>query len=135
MSQEPTSGLAHYRSVGAYGAAAAEDRTQLIMRMLEGAQDRIATARGHMRRQEAGRKGEAIGKAIGLIDGLRASLDVQRGGEIASNLDALYDYMNRRLVEANVSNRPELLDEVNELLGEIRAAWAQISAKPAASPA
>jgi len=116
-------GLDHYRSVGAYGAAAAADRKELVLRMLDGAQDRIASARGHMQREETADKGEAIGKAIGIIDGLRASLDIEKGGEIAANLDALYDYMNRRLVEANAANRVELLDEVAHLLGEIRTAW------------
>ena len=128
-------GLDHYRSVGAYGAAAAEDRKELVLRMLEGAQDRIASARGHMQRAETADKGVAIGKAIGIIDGLRASLDADKGGEIATNLDALYDYMNRRLVEANAADRVELLDEVSNLLGEIRSAWQGAMTSPEAAPA
>ena len=127
--------LDHYRSVGAYGAAAAEDRKELILRMLEGAQDRIASARGHMQRSETADKGEAIGKAIGIIDGLRASLDAEKGGEIAANLDALYDYMNRRLVEANAGDRIELLDEVSNLLSEIRTAWQGVMASAETAPA
>jgi flagellar protein FliS len=128
-------GLEHYRSVGAYGAAAAADRKELVLRMLEGAQDRIASARGHMQRAETADKGEAIGKAIGIIDGLRASLDMENGGEIAINLDALYGYMNRRLVEANAADRVELLDEVARLLGEIRTAWQGVMTAAEAAPA
>jgi flagellar protein FliS len=128
-------GLEHYRSVGAYGAAASADRKELVLRMLDGAQDRIASARGHMQREETASKGEAIGKAIGIIDGLRASLDIEKGGEIAANLDALYDYMNRRLVEANAANRVELLDEVAHLLGEIRTAWQGVMKSAEAIPA
>ena len=128
-------GLDHYRSVNAYGAASAENRNELILRMLVGAQDRLATARGHMRRAETAPKGEAIGKAIGIIDGLRASLDLEQGGEIASNLNDLYDYMNRRLVEANAADQPELLDEVSGLLGEIRSAWEQITTSEQSQPA
>jgi len=127
--------LDHYRSVGAYGAASAADRRELILRMLEGAQDRIASARGHMQRAETASKGEAISKAIGLIDGLRASLDAENGGEIAANLDALYDYMNRRLFEANAADRVDLLDEVSKLLGEIRSAWQGVMSSPEAAPA
>ncbi len=127
MSQTNNPALGHYRSVDAYGAAAAEDRTQLVLRMLEGALDRIATARGQMQRRETGAKGESINKAIGLIDGLRGSLDLDRGGEIAANLNRLYDYMNRRLVEANLGDEPELLDEVADLLEDIRSAWAEIT--------
>ncbi|MDJ0927105.1 MAG: flagellar export chaperone FliS [Gammaproteobacteria bacterium] len=126
MKHSDTGALGHYRSVGAYGAAAAADRQQLIQQMMAGAHDRIATARGHMQRGETAAKGEAICKAVALIDGLRTSLDLDKGGEIAANLNALYDYMTRRLTEANVQNRPELLDEVAGLLAEIRSAWEQL---------
>lgn len=123
--------LGHYRSVDAYGAAAAESRTELVLRLMTGAQDRIASARGHMQRGRRAEKGEAIGKAIRLIDGLRTSLDLEQGGEIAANLNALYDYMTRRLTEANLRDDPQMLDEVGGLLGEIRSAWEQIATTPA----
>lgn len=119
-----------YRTVDAYGAAAAPDRIQLVLRMMQGALDRIATARGHMRRGEQAPKGEALGRAVRLIDGLRSCLDLQRGGEIAANLGALYDYMTRRLTEANLRNDPRGLDEVAELMEEIRGGWEQMAASP-----
>lgn len=120
-----------YRTVDAYGAAAASDRMQLVLRMMQGALDRIAMARGHMRRGEQAPKGEALGRAVRLIDGLRACLDHERGGEIAANLAALYDYMTRRLTEANLRNDQRGLDEVAELLDEIRGGWEQMAASPA----
>lgn len=125
--------LGHYRSVGAYSAAAAENRSELVLQLMDSACEQLVTARGHMQRQETAQKGEAIRRAGGIIDGLRASLDHERGGQIASNLDRLYDYMNRRLVEANLSNSAEILDEVGDLLGQIRDAWRLIaeSAEPA----
>jgi flagellar protein FliS len=119
-----------YRTVDAYGAAAASDRMQLVLRMMQGALDRIAMARGHMRRGEQGPKGEALGRAVRLIDGLRSCLDHERGGEIAANLAALYDYMTRRLTEANLRNNQRGLDEVAELLEEIRGGWEQMAASP-----
>jgi flagellar protein FliS len=124
----PTSGnaLGQYRTVTAYGAANG-DRLQLVLRMLETAGDRIAAARGHMARRETAAKGEVIGKAIGLIDGLRTSLDRERGGEIAANLEALYDYMMRRLVEANLRDDERGLDEVAGLLDEIRSGWQSLT--------
>ncbi len=119
-----------YRTVDAYGAAAASDRMQLILRMMQGALDRIATARGHMRRGEQAAKGEALGRAVRLIDGLRSCLDLKLGGEIAANLSALYDYMTRRLTEANLRNDERGLEEVADLLDEIRGGWEQMAASP-----
>jgi len=127
--------LGHYSTVNAYGAAEADNNLDLILSMMRGAQDRIASARGHMERKEAQKKGEQLGKAIALIDGLRGSLNIEAGGEIAANLDALYDYMGRRLAEANARNDVELLNEVSALLAEIRDAWEQVMRQAAASPA
>lgn len=102
-----------YRTVDAYGAAAAGDRVQLIARLMQGALDRIATARGHMQRGEVAAKCEALSKAVRMIDGLRSCLDHEKGGELASRLSALYDYMTRRLTEGNLRNEPRCLDEVD----------------------
>ena len=123
--------LNQYRTVDAYGAAAASDRMQLVLRMMQGALDRIATARGHMGRGEQAPKGEALGRAVRMIDGLRSCLDHDRGGEIAANLGALYEYMTRRLTEANLRNDTRPLDEVADLLDEIRSGWEQMAASPA----
>lgn len=115
--------LGHYNTVNAYGAAEADNGMELILSMMRGAQDRLASARGHMERGETQQKGEQIGKAMALIDGLRGSLNIDAGGDIADNLDALYDYMGRRLVEANAHDDTAMLDEVAALLTEIRGAW------------
>lgn len=134
MSTQPGhTAVGQYRTVNAYGAASG-DPAQLVLRLLDGAIDRIASARGHMHRQEIAAKGQAIGKAIGIIDGLRAVLDQNAGGTIAANLEALYDYMSRRLVEANFTNDRQGLDEVIALLDEIRSGWAVIVHNAAASP-
>jgi len=126
-SSRPTSALSQYRQTDAHGAAAADDRLQLILHMMQGALDRIATARGHMKRREVAKKGEEIGRAIGLIDGLRACLDKEAGNDIAGNLESLYQYMLKRLVEANLNDEPAGLDEVAGLLGEIKAGWEQMA--------
>ncbi len=126
MNATPGNALGQYRTVTAYGAASG-DRLQLVLRLMDGALERIATARGHMARGEVAAKGEAIGKAIGLIDGLRTALDHERGGEIAGNLAALYDYLMRRLLEANLNDDERRLVEVAGLLDEIRDAWTTIT--------
>ena len=74
------------------------------------------------------KSGESIGKAIGIVDSLRVSLDSEQGGEIAHNLSALYDYLTRRLLEANATKAADMLEEVAGLLREIKVAWDQIPA-------
>jgi len=76
-----------------------------------------------MEKNEPAKKGENISVAISILDGLRISLDKSAGGEIAQNLDDLYDYMGRVLLKANLKNDPSLLDEVAGLLNEIKSAW------------
>jgi flagellar secretion chaperone FliS len=121
-------------ALGAYKAtknqSAIDDASphQLIAILLEGALARVATAAGAMGRGEVALSGESIGKAIGIIDSLRVSLDPEQGGEIAGNLSALYDYMTRRLLEANATKDPDMLGEVAVLLKEIKAAWDQVPA-------
>jgi flagellar protein FliS len=99
---------------------------RLIQLLFEGGLERLASAKGHIQRGETARKGEQIGKAIDIIDGLRASLNEAAGGDLARNLDALYDYMERRLLEANLKSDPVLIDEVAGLLHDVKEAWDSI---------
>lgn len=115
--------LNQYRKVGVHAGIADASPHRLIQMLLEGALDKIHVAKGHMSRGEAAAKGKHISWAISIVDGLRSSLDLKAGGELAENLDALYDYMNRRLLEANLRNDVSLLDEVSNLLLEIKQGW------------
>jgi flagellar protein FliS len=100
---------------------------RLIQMLMEGALGRIATAKGHMERGEIRSKGEQIGSAISILEGLKASLDHEKGGDIAHNLEDLYIYMERRLIDANRGNDTSLLDEVSDLLKQIKEAWDAIA--------
>ena len=116
-----------YKSVGVDSAVTAADPHKLILLLLDGGLSAISIAKGAMTRQDIAAKGEAISKAIDIIqNGLRASLDKEQGGELAVQLDLLYDYMGRRLLHANMKNDAAALDEVTALLGEIHAAWTEI---------
>ncbi|MDA7085961.1 flagellar export chaperone FliS [Pseudomonas sp. SA3-5] len=101
---------------------------RLIQMLMEGCLERIAQARGAIGRNLQAEKGELIGKAISIIGGLREPLDHQVGGELAQNLDSLYDYMINRLLEANRANDMALLDEVSGLLREVKSGWDGIAA-------
>lgn len=123
MNNTQRNGASQYQQIGAHTGAAYAEPQQLIQMLLAGALDNIAGARGCMLRGDVAGKGSHVGKAISIVEGLRASLNHQQGGEIAGNLEALYEYIGRRLVESNLHNKPELLDEVSGLLGEVRSAW------------
>ncbi len=95
---------------------------RLIQMLYEGGLQRIAVAKGAIQRNEIAMKGQNISAAISIIGGLRSSLDLSQG-EIARNLDNLYEYMERRLLEANLKNDLEVLDEVSGLLRDVKSAW------------
>lgn len=99
---------------------------RLVTMMLDGALEKIAVAVGAMERGEPALTGESISKAISIVDNLRVALDHETGGTIAGNLSDLYDYILRRLLEANVMSDASLLTEVSGLLTEIKVAWDQV---------
>jgi flagellar protein FliS len=99
---------------------------ELVQLMLDGAAVRIAAARSALDAGETALKGELIGKAIGLVEGLRVSLDADRGADLAANLSALYEYMGRRLLEANLRSDGAALDEVADLLRELQTGWREV---------
>lgn len=123
-----------YAKVGVETGVGSADPHQLIVMLFDGALLAIATARIHMENKDIPAKGKAISHAISLIgEGLRGSLDLNAGGELAQNLAGLYDYMTNRLLHANIHNSSAVLDEVAGLLGSLREAWVQIGDKPPAA--
>ncbi len=96
---------------------------RLVQMLMSGALDGMANARGSIIRQEHEARNNEINWVISVIDALRGALDFEQGGEIANNLDMLYDYMIRRLFTANVDQDVDALDEVISLLKEIKTAW------------
>jgi flagellar protein FliS len=103
---------------------------KLIVLLFEGAREAIIIARSGMECGDIPQKGMAITKAIDIIlNGLRACINLEEGGDLAQNLYALYDYMARRLLHANMNNDKAALDEVLKLLAEIHSAWIVIGTK------
>lgn len=124
--------LRQYQQVNAQSGVAYASPHRLIQMLMEGALERIAVAKGCIQRQDIAAKGEQIGKAVDIIGGLREGLNHEAGGEIAANLDALYDYLQRRLLEANLHSDITTLDEVADLLRPIKEAWDAIGGTPEA---
>ncbi|BCG08969.1 MULTISPECIES: flagellar export chaperone FliS [Buttiauxella] len=121
-------GTQAYAQIGVESAVMSASPHQLIVLLFDGALSALVRARLFMQQGELAAKGEALSKAINIIDnGLKAGLDNEQGGEIAENLSSLYDYMIRQLMLANLRNNVELIEEVEGLLTNIADAWKQIS--------
>ena len=119
--------ISAYQRVGVETGVESADPHKLILMLFEGAQEALAKAKMHMHHNEIAEKGQMISKAIMIIDhGLKASLDMNAGGDLAIKLQALYDYMTHRLLVANIQNNLEIVDEVNRLLSELYDAWKNI---------
>jgi flagellar protein FliS len=128
-SSNPTSA---YAQVGIETGVAAASPHKLILMLFDGAIMALGTAQRQMAEGDIPAKGQSISKAIEIItNGLRASLDLEAGGELAERLHALYDYMTVRLLHANLHNDTAAIEEVSRLLGELRSAWEEIAADPA----
>lgn len=115
-----------YRSVSTQSAMVDSNPHQLVLMLIDGAIEKTAGAVGHMLHGNIAEKGKLVSGSIAIIDTLRASLDHRSGGELADNLERLYDYMVRRLLEGNARSDSRVLSEVVSLLKEIREAWVAI---------
>jgi len=119
-----------YASVGIETGIAAASPHKLIVMLFDGAMAAVTSALTHMQTKNIAAKGQAISKAILIIDsGLRASLDKKVGGQIATSLDSLYEYMSNRLLVANLNNQPEILEEVHRLLADLKGAWVEMGVR------
>lgn len=138
MFGSPRSGANAYAKVGLETGVVAASPHKLVVMLFEGAILACNNAIEHMKAGQFEQKGAAVSKAIRIVeDGLRASLDKGKGGEIAANLDALYGYIVQRLFEANLRNSPQAAHEAVAMLGELKSAWEAIepSARVAPAPA
>ncbi len=115
-----------YRAVDLESQVTEADGHRLVRLLFDGAIERIQAAKTALEAGNLVRKGELIGKAITILGGLRETLDFEAGGELAENLDLLYGYMQKRLLEAHVKNQPEGLAEVIGLLQPLADAWRNI---------
>ena len=125
MKQNPA---AAYAKVGLESAVMTTDPHGLILLLFEGAATAMSLARLHMDQNDIAQRGSNISKAIDIVaNGLKASLDLKAGGQLAERLFSLYEYIIQRLLWANMKSDRAALDEAIFLLGEIHSAWAEIA--------
>lgn len=117
-----------YHQIGNETALSGASPHKLISMLYDGLIDSIAQARGAMRQRQFEAKGRAIVRAVGIVqDGLRGGLNLEAGGRLAANLDALYSYVSLRLSTANLRNDEAALDECLRLIQPLRDAWMAIA--------
>lgn len=119
--------ISAYVQTGIDTAIPEADGHRLVVMLFEGALTAVVDARLRLLRGDIPGRGQAISKAIAIIDeGLRASLDREQGGEIAAQLEDLYRYICGRLIHANLRADPAALDEAASLLSELQSGWTGI---------
>jgi flagellar protein FliS len=128
------SAAASYHTLDVQTRVDGADPHRLVEMLYDGAIIQVAKARHALAHQDIAEKCESTSRAIRIVDeGLKAALDA-RAGDVAANLDALYDYVSRILVRANLKNDDTLYAEAEKLLGELRSAWRDIGPKVRAQP-
>jgi flagellar protein FliS len=112
-----------YVNVGLESGVASANPHRLIQMLFDGALLAVARAKNAMEQGNVVARGEAISKAIQIIDeGLKAAL-IDKGDGLAANLRTLYEYMGCRLLVASLKNDGTALEEVTRLLTDIKDAW------------
>ncbi len=123
----PMRALRQYQSVNSHAQASEASPHRLVQMLMQGGLDRIAQAKGALERSDIATKGMCIGKAVAIIGGLREGLNHEEVTTTLASVDSLYDYMMRRLTEANIKSDPLILDEVAGLLSNIKEGWDAIA--------
>jgi flagellar protein FliS len=108
---------------------------ELIQMLFDGLIDSLSAARGHIEHNAIEEKSKSLARAGRIVVGLQAALDLDKGGDLAANLNELYSYVLRRLLHVNAYNDLQTLKEIHGLITEVREAWRQVPALlPAGSP-
>lgn len=133
MNDATNRALNAYSSVDLETTVNSASPIQLVILLYDGAIGALAAAKGQMQQNKFAEKGRLITKAIDIIEGLRVVLDLDKGGQIAGNLNELYEYMKHRLTLSNLKNDPEGPSEVIRLLNDLRSAWASLDERERAA--
>jgi len=121
--------LRQYQKVNSHAQISEATPHRLVQLLMEGALDRMAQAKGAISRGDVAQKGVMLGKAVDIIGGLREGLDKDKAvdPDELDRLDSLYEYMARRLTQANLHSDPEMIDEVARLMITVKSGWDAIA--------
>jgi flagellar protein FliS len=125
---------ANHRAIESYGqvkvstGASQANNVELIQMLFDGLIESLSTAKGHIQHNNVSEKSKAIARASRIVLGLQGALDFEKGGDLAANLNELYNYVTRRLLHVNARNDLKALEEIHGLMTEIRSAWETVPA-------
>jgi flagellar protein FliS len=118
---------AQYKRINTESALEHASPHQLIQMLMNGALERLVQAKAAMEHGDIALKGHLIGKTTAILAGLQNNLDPIQSPDLVDKLNALYDYMQRRLFEANIKNDPGMIDEVSDLMRTVKSSWEEIA--------
>ena len=118
--------LQAYKKVSVDSQLTAASPHKIVQMLMAGASERLIQGKAAMQAGNIPVKGERLGKALDIIISLRSCLSMDDGGDIAKNLDQLYEFMITQISAANHKNDPQPIDDVIDIIREIKSAWDQI---------
>jgi len=117
-----------YAQLGVETGVTSASPHKLVMMLFDGLLEAMRLAEQAMKVHDVVGKGQALGKAVRILEeGLKAGLNLERGGELASNLRDLYAYIEVRLMQAHLRNDRGAIEESRQLIEPLRDAWQAIS--------
>jgi len=115
--------LKQYQSVDLRATVETASPHKMVSMLFSGALSELAKAKGCCERGDIEGRSAAVNKASDIIVGLKGCLDLEQGGEVAQNLNELYDYSIRQLYLANKENNSDVVQEVINLISEVSDGW------------
>lgn len=120
--------LANYADGNLTSQALVADKVELVQMLFDGLVDSLSVAKGHIEYKTMDKKAQALNRASRILLGLQSALDFSQGGDLASNLNELYDYALRRILHINLHNDVQALSEIQGLMVELQQAWRAVPA-------
>ena len=100
---------------------------QLVVMLYDGCLRFLNQAAYAMRGGDIAESNARLSRAEAIIEELHSTLDMEKGGVVASRLQGIYVFCSKHLLDARRNREPENIEKVSELLAELRDAWAQIA--------
>ncbi|WP_282131376.1 flagellar export chaperone FliS [Pseudoalteromonas aliena] len=116
-------GFSAYKSTSVDAKAASADIHKLVLMLFDGFLDELERASGHITQKRYDKKAESIEKLMRILGGLEASLDLDKGGEVALNMQKLYQHCGQALLQASLKNDLAFIDSTRVVMTNLQEGW------------